>query len=310
MVTPAVKREAVAHLRTAHEMSERRACQVIGAERMTVRYRSRRPDDPKLRERLVALARERRRFGYRRLLIFLRREGFVVNHKRLFRIYRQEGLKVRKRNGRKRATGARMPMPVPIRPHDLWVMDFVSDQLDSGRRFRVLGIYDVCTRQCLWAVADFSLTGKRVARELDLLMARYGKPKAIGSDNGTELTSNAILIWTAETGVDWHYIDPGKPMQNGFMESFNGRLRDEFLNETLFTSLQQARFALEEWRRDYNEVRPHSRIGWLTPAVHAATFGSQWARPLRIEGSAAWPIASADQSEINRNNRQIQPAAG
>lgn len=308
MVTPAVKREAVAHLKTAHEMSERRACQVIGCQRMTIRYRSRRPDDPTLRERLVALARERRRFGYRRLLIFLRREGFIVNHKRLFRIYREEGLKVRKRSGRKRATGTRTPMPVPVKPHDLWVMDFVSDQLDTGRRFRVLAIYDVCTRQCLMAVADFSLTGKRVARELDLLMARYGKPRAIGSDNGTELTSNAILIWTAETRVDWHYIDPGKPMQNGFMESFNGRLRDEFLNETLFTSLAQARVSLEEWRRDYNTVRPHSRIGWLTPAAYAAKLTATGQGSALIDGSAPCPVAASEQME--RFNRQTPAAAG
>jgi putative transposase len=260
MVTPAGKREAVAHLVAAHEMSGRRACRVIGAERMTVRYRSRRPDDPKLRERLVALARERRRFGYRRLLIFLRREGFVVNHKRLFRIYLEERLIVRKRGGRKRALGTRTPMPVPVRPHDLWVLDFVSDQLDSGRRFRILAIYDVCTRRCLAAVADFSLSGRRVARELDCLIARHGRPRTIGSDNGTELTSNAILTWTADTHVDWHYIDPGKPVQNAFIESFNGRLRDEFLNETLFTSLAQARAALEEWRRDYKRASQHPSV--------------------------------------------------
>ena len=260
MVTPAVKRDAVAHLKAAHEMSERRACAVIGCVRMTIRYRSRRPDDPKLRERLVALARERRRFGYRRLLIFLRREGFMVNHKRLFRIYREERLMVRKRGGRKRALGTRTPMPVPAQPHDLWVLDFVSDQLDSGRRVRILAIYDVCTRQCLAAIADFSLSGKRVARELDLLIVRHGKPKTVGSDNGTELTSNAILSWTAETGVDWHYIDPGKPVQNAFIESFNGRLRDEFLNETLFTSLAQARGALEEWRRDYKRASQHPSV--------------------------------------------------
>ncbi len=295
MVTPAVKREAVAHLRTTHEMSERRACQVIGCARMTVRYRSRRPDDPKLRERLVALARERRRFGYRRLLIFLHREGFVVNHKRLFRIYREERLVVRKRGGRKRAVGTRTPMPVPALPHDLWVLDFVSDQLDSGRRFRILAISDVCTRQCLATIADFSLSGRRVARELDLLIARHGKPKTVGSDNGTELTSNAILSWTAETGVGWHYIDPGKPVQNAFIESFNGRLRDELLNETLFTSLAQARAALEEWRRDYNTVRPHSRIAWLTPAAYAAKFSPQRAMTLRIDGSAPWPVATSEQ---------------
>jgi putative transposase len=275
MVTPAAKREAVAHLKSVHEMSERRACRVIGCQCMTVRYHQRRPDDPRLRDRLVALARERRRFGYRRLLIFLRREGFVVNHKRLFRLYREERLMVRKRGGRKRALGTRTPMPVPSLPNDLWALDFVSDQLVSGRRFRILAIYDVCTRRCLAAIADFSLSGKRVACELDLLIAAHGKPRAIVSDNGTELTSNAILAWTGQTGVDWHYIAPGKPVQNAFIESFNGRLRDEFLNETLFTSLAQARIALEEWRRDYNTVRPHSRIGWLTPAAYTEQFSRQ-----------------------------------
>jgi len=308
MVTPAVKREAVAHLRTAYEMSERRACQIIGCERMMVRYRSRRPDDPELRERLRALAHERRRFGYRRLLIFLRREGFVVNHKRLFRIYREERLMVRKRGGRKRALGTRAPMAIPALPNDLWALDFVSDQFVCGRRFRILAIYDVCTRECLAAVADTSISGKRVARELDLLMAWRGRPKTIVSDNGTELTSNAILAWASDSQVNWHYIAPGKPMQNGFVESFNGRLRDEFLNETLFRSLTQARIALEDWRRDYNTVRPHSRIGWLTPAVHAAQFAPQWPTPLRVEGSAAWPIATTVQME--KINRQAQVATG
>jgi len=186
MVTPAAKREAVAHLDKVHEMSERRACRVVGCDRMTVRYRSRRPDDPKLRERLRALARERRRFGYRRLLIFLRREGFVVNHKRLFRIYREERLMVRKRGGRKRALGTRAPMAIPAAPNDLWALDFVSDQFVCGRRFRILAVYDVCTRECLATVADTSLSGKRVARELDLLIAWRGKPKMIVSDNGTQ----------------------------------------------------------------------------------------------------------------------------
>ena len=301
MVTPAARREAVAHLKVGHEMSERRACRVIGCQRMTVRYRRRRPDDPRLRERLVALARERRRFGYRRLLIFLRREGFVVNHKRLFRVYREERLMVRKRRGRKRALGIRTPMPVPARPNELWVLDFVSDQLIGGRRFRILAIYDVCIRRCLAAVADFSLSGKRVARELDRLIALHGKPAAIGSDNGTELTSNAILTWTADSGVDWHYIDPGKPVQNAFIESFNGRLRDEFLNETTFTSLAQAKAVLEEWRRDYNAVRPHSSIGWLTPDAYAAQFTGQRGQGAALaEGSAPWPLAADQSDEFNR----------
>ena len=307
MVTPAVKREAVAHLKGAHEMSERRACRVIGCDRMTVRYRSRRPDDPRLRERLLALARERRRFGYRRLLIFLRREGFVVNHKRLLRIYREERLMVRKRGGRKRALGTRTPMPGATLPNDRWSLDFVSDQLVSGRRFRILAIYDDCTRECLAVVADVSLSGRRVARELDRLIAMRGKPRSILSDNGTELTSNAILSFTAEAGVDWHYIDPGKPVQNAFIESFNGRLRDEFLNETLFTSLRQARLTLEEWRRDYNTVRPHSRIGWLTPAAHAAQFSPQRGQGAALrDGSAPWPVAPT----VHDANRQTLAAPG
>jgi putative transposase len=307
MVTPAVKRNAVAHLEGAHGMSERRACRVIGCDRMTARYRSRRPDDPRLRERLLALARERRRFGYRRLLILLRREGFIVNHKRLFRIYREERLTVRKRGGRKRALGSRMPMPVAARPNDRWSLDFVSDQLVSGRRFRILGIYDDCTRECLAAIADVSLSGRRVARELDFLIVARGKPVAIVSDNGTELTSNAILSWTAGAGVDWHYIDPGKPVQNAFIESFNGRLRDEFLNETLFTSLMQARLALEEWRLDYNTVRPHSRLGWLTPAAHAAQFSPQQGQGAALRnGSAPWPVAP----NVHDGNRQTLAGPG
>src|SRR5207302_8343339 len=164
MVTPAVKREAVAHLRNGHEMSERRACRVVGCERMTVRYRSRRPDDPVLRERLRALARERRRFGYRRLLIFLRREGFVVNHKRLFRIYREERLMVRKRGGRKRALGTRAPMLVSQWPNDRWSVDFAADQFIDGRRLRIFVVVDDRTRECLALIADTSISGIRVAR--------------------------------------------------------------------------------------------------------------------------------------------------
>ena len=272
MVTPAARREAVALLEGTLEVSERRACMMIGLCRMTVRYRSQRPDDGELRGRMKALADERRRFGYRRLLILLRREGFVVNHKRLFRLYKEERLIVRRRGGRKRAMGTRAPITLPLRPNDRWSLDFVSDQLLDSRRFRILTVVDDCTRECLALVADTSLSGMRVARELDQLIAARGKPGTIVSDNGTELTSNAILTWADESRVDWHYIAPGKPMQNGLCESFNGRLRDELLNETLFRSLPHARDALETWRRDYNIDRPHSRLGWLTPTAYAATF--------------------------------------
>lgn len=280
MVTPAARREAVALLREELEVSERRACTMIGVCRMTVRYRSTRADDGQLRDRMKALAHERRRFGYRRLHILLRREGYVVNHKRLFRLYREELLMVRRRGGRKRAIGTRAPMAIPFAPNDRWSLDFVSDQLLDGRRFRILAVIDDCTRECLTLVADTSLSGVRVARELTMLIQTRGKPGMIVSDNGTELTSNAILTWADDSRTGWHYIAPGKPMQNGFVESFNGRLRDELLNETLFRSLPHARVALEAWRQDYNTDRPHSRLGWLTPAAYAAQAASTRPTPI------------------------------
>ena len=245
MVTPAVERDAVAHLVEHHEVSQRWACQVVGCCRMTIRYASVRPDDAVLRDRMKAIAHERRRFGYRRIHVLLKREGVSVNHKRLFRLYKEERLIVRRRGGRKRAMGTRAPISLPLQPNDRWSLDFVSDQFLDGRRFRILTVVDDCTRECLALVADTSLSGIRVARELDQLIAVRGKPATIVSDNGTELTSNAILTWADESRVGWHYIAPGKPMQNGLCESFNGRLRDELLNETLFRSLPHARNALE-----------------------------------------------------------------
>jgi putative transposase len=176
MVTPAAKREAVAHLRSAFDMSERRACRTIGCVRMTMRYRCRRPDDAALRQRLRALAHERRRFGYRRLHVLLRREGFTVNHKRLFRLYREERLMVRRRRGRKRALGTRAPMLVPQWPNDRWSLDFVSDQFIDGRRMRILVVVDDCTRECLALVPDTSISGTRVARELDRLLVATASP--------------------------------------------------------------------------------------------------------------------------------------
>jgi putative transposase len=250
MVTPAAERKAVAHLVEKHGMSERRACKAIGCCRMTIRYQSIRADDTVLRERMRAIAHERRRFGYRRLQVMLKREGLVVNHKKLFRLYREERLSVRRRGGRKRAIGTRAPMLVPLRPNERWSLDFVSDQFTDGRRFRVLAIVDDCTRENLALVADTSLSGVRVARELDRLITERGRPKMIVSDNGSEFTGNAILAWADQAHVEWHYIAPGKPMQNGFIESFNGRLRDELLNEMLFSSLSHARAVLAIWRAD------------------------------------------------------------
>ena len=249
--------------------SQRRACRLVGIEPKTYRYRSRRREDELLRQRLRELAAERRRFGYRRLLILLRREGMLANHKRLYRIYTEERLTVRKRGGRKRALGSRAPMTVPQASNQRWSLDFASDVLDDGRRFRVLVIVDDFSRECLALVTDSSLSGGRVAGELDRLVELRGRPLQIVSDNGTELTSHAILSWQEDRGVAWHYIAPGKPMQNGFVESLIGRLRDECLNEHVFRSLPAARRTIELWRADYNTCRPHTSLDGLTPTAFA-----------------------------------------
>ena len=274
-------------------MSQRRACRLIGMDVSSYRYRSKRPDDGPLRERLRALASVRRRFGYRRLGWLLEREGMRVNLKKVWRVYREEGLTVRRRRGRRRAIGTRAPIVAPQGLNQRWSLDFVSDQLANGRRFRLLNVIDDFNSECLAAVPDFCLSGLRVIRELERVMALRGKPATIVSDNGTELTSNAVLRWAAEQGIEWHYIQPGKPMQNAFVESFNGRLRDECLNESVFTTLAEVRRIVEAWRIDYNTVRPHGRLGRLPPAVYGATRGQpeeQRGGTLRaIEGSAPRP---------------------
>ncbi len=221
---------------------------------------------------LRALAAERRRFGYRRLREMAKRKGRHMNLKKVYRLYCEEGLTVRRRRGRKRALGTRAPMKAAERPNDIWVLDFMSDVLDSGRRFRVFAVEDQLTRTGLVAEVDTSLPGGRVVRVLDGLVAEHGRPAMIVSDNGTELTCNAIIKWTEENGVEWHYIAPGKPQQNGFMESFNGKLRDECLNEHVFSSLAEARRLIEAWRIDYNAERPHSSLGYLTPNEYVANW--------------------------------------
>lgn len=251
------------------DYSQRRACSLIGLDPKAYRRKSKRPDDAALRERLRELANQRRRFGYRRLHILLQREGRRVNHKKLFRLYREERLTVRKRGGRKRALGTRAPMPLPQGANQRWSLDFVADSLTDGRRFRVLAVVDAFSRECIGLVADNSISGIRVARELDRIACDRGLPGTIVSDNGTELTSHAILRWQEERRVSRHYIAPGKPQQNGFVESFNGRFRDECLNEHLFRSYAEARRIIEEWRIDYNTHRPHTSLGGLTPAAFA-----------------------------------------
>ena len=273
-----------------------------------MRYRSTRPDDADVRMRLRELAQQRRRFGYRRLHILLRRDGLLINRKKTQRLYTEEGLTVRKRRSRRRAVGARAAPPVVALPNQRWSLDFVHDQMACGRRFGVLNIVDDVTRECLRAVPDTSISGRRVVRELADLVAERGKPGMIVSDNGTELTSNAVLAWCGEAGITWHYIAPGRPMQNGYVESFNGRMRDELLNETLFLSLDHARAEIAAWIVDYNQERPHSALGYKTPAVFAAELNKQWPAPLRPSGSAAQPIASP--APMRNNNRPALIPAG
>ena len=201
-----------------------------------------------------------------------RQQGEPSGVNRIYRLYREEGLTVRKRKARRRAIGTRTPILVEVRVNARWSLDFVHDQFALGRRFRILNVVDDVTRQCLSAIPDTSISGKRVARELTALIDARGKPGMIVSDNGTEFTSNAILSWAKENRVEWHYIAPGKPMQNGYIKSFNGRMRDELLNESLFTNLDQARQLIGAWVADYNTARPHSSLGYKTPAAYAGTL--------------------------------------
>jgi len=265
-----------------------------------------------LREKLRALAHERHRFGYRRLFVLLRRDGEASGRNRIYRLYRDEGLSVRKRRGRRRAAGVRAPIPVAAHKNARWSLDFVHDQMANGRRFRVLNIVDDVTRECLAAIPDTSISGVRVARELTALIARHGRPGMIVSDNGTEFTSKAVLIWAGAYKIDWHYIAPGKPMQNGFCESFNGRMRDECLNETLFFGLAHARIEIAAWVADYNTERPHSALGYQTPAAFAATLVSTITTatgpPAAIdEVSAADPVAHHPANSVSTSRTLAMP---
>ena len=281
-------------------LSERRACQIVGADRKMIRYQSQRAPDIALRTRLRDLANERRRFGYRRLFVLLRREGEPSGINRIYRLYSEEGLTVRKRKARRKAIGTRAPILIEARANARWSLDFVHDQFGCGRRFRVLNVVDDVTRECLAAILDTSISGRRVARELTALIERRGKPGMIVSDNGTELTSNAILDWCAAHHVDWHYIAPGKPTQNAFIESFNGRMRDELLNETMFRSPVHARAVIANWVFDYNTQRPHSALGYQTPAAFALNLITATAHHAAPDDSSARrAIAQPAPTDVN-----------
>lgn len=254
-------------------MSARRCCRLLGLARSTFGYASRRAPDTELRERLRALAGQLPRYGYKRLCRRLRRQGVKVNHKKIYRLYREEGLMVRKRS-RKRLVRRAEKTPPPVRPNQRWSMDFTSDQLSNGRRFRTFNLVDDCTRECLTIQVERSFSGVFVARILDRIVAERGRPDAIVCDNGPEFISRALEIWAEATGIVLDFIEPGKPVQNCYIESFNGRFRDECLNEHWFLSLEDARSIIEAWRNDYNEVREHGSLGGLTPIEYRRAMES------------------------------------
>ena len=253
-----------------YRVASARACRLMMLRRSSWYYRARRDEQRALRMRLKELAGARVRYGYRRLTVLLRREGWKVNAKRVYRLYRQEGLSVRIKRGRKRVTQPRVPLAVADRSNQRWSMDFMCDRLVDGRAFRILTIVDQFSRQCPRLEVRFSFSGAEVARHLDAVAGRHGLPEAITIDNGTEFSSRALEAWAWERGVKLDFIRPGKPVENGFIESFNGKLRDECLNTELFLSLEDARQKLAAWCKDYNETRPHSALGNLAPAEYAS----------------------------------------
>lgn len=301
MVSLAEKRKTVEFLRQDFELSERRACGLVGQSLSTHRYVATRVEIPKLRERLITLAHERTRFGYPRLTYLLRREGFPVNRKRVYRLYSEEGLKLRRKR-RKRIAGLRRATPTaPLAPNERWSMDFVSDALSNGRRFRVLNIVDDYSKRAPAIEVDTSLPGLRVIRTLERAIALHGTPKMIVMDNGPEFTCKALDQWAWSHGIALHWIDPGKPIQNAFVESFNGRFREECLDQHHFVSIEDARALIESWREDYNSIRPHTSLRGLSPEEFLRRVSSGSPSDTRACGAVAQP-------QLTINNTTPEPA--
>jgi len=240
---------------------------LVGMPRASYTYKpkEKKPDEDQIRTKLKEFADKKPRYGCPRLHILLRREGFLINHKRTERLYVDEKLALRKKKRRKTGSMNRTDVPQPERKNHIWSMDFVSDAVSSSRKLKMLTIVDAFTRKCLDIVVDTSINGYRVCRSLDEIVAREGKPEMIIVDNGPEFTGRALDEWAYSRGISIHFIRPGKPVENAYIESFNGRLRDECLNGHWFTSVDHARSIIEDWRMDYNEVRPHSSLGNLSP---------------------------------------------
>jgi len=257
---------------TVYRLSQRRAAGLIPVHNGTLRYRSIRDRQDALRQRLRELAAVRVRFGYRRLTVLLRREGWRVNAKRVYRLYGLEGLEVRTKPRKKLASRVRVPLPAATRPNERWSMDFVSARLADGRWFRTLTVLDLYTRESLTLVADRSLTGVKVAAALSRVLQQRTAPQAITVDKGGEFVSRAMDAWAYAHEVRLDFIRPGKPVENAFIESFNGKLRDECLNSHVFSSVVEAQVVLDAWREDYNLVRPHSSLQDRTPAAMGALW--------------------------------------
>ena len=282
MVGPIARREAVGWLQP-RGTSLRRACRVIGLSTATWRYQRRASAvNIAVLARLQAHAAVRARFGYRRLHILLEREGLVVNHKRVHRIYQAAGLQVRRRRRKRLTRAERVPLPAPSQQRERWSMDFTADTLADGRNFRTLNIVDDFTRECVAIEVDRSLPGLRVTRVLDRLHAMIGLPQTVVVDNGPEFAGRALDAWAYARGVTLRFIRPGKPIENAYVESFNGKFRDECLNEHWFVSLADAKEVIEAWRVDYNTVRPHSSLAGRTPDEFAkVSVGARRLMPAR-----------------------------
>lgn len=258
----------IADIRHHFGHTENKACSLIGISRSSYRYVPTPKDNEPLLMRMKELAQAKPRYGVRRLHTLLRREGLVVNHKRTERLYRKEGLAIRTKRTKKQ-NAIRLPLPIPQYINELWAMDFIHDSTSAGRRFRCLAILDIYSRECLAIRVDTSIPSKAVIDTLDRLIETRGKPSAMITDNGPEFTSRAFHTWAHEKGVRLCFIQPGKPMENAFIESFQGRLRDECLNLHWFRTVQSAKEIIELWRREYNTERPHSSLNNLTPIEYA-----------------------------------------
>lgn len=273
MVRPADRRRAVAViLKMPQRLSIRRACRLVGLERATYRYRPLPDRNSAIAERLRTLAARYPRYGSPLLYYLLRNEGVMVNHKRVERLYRMEKLSLRRKRSRKRLRHLRSALPVPTKRDTVWAMDFVHDRLMSERQLKCLTIVDHCTREAPALHADHSIRGRDVVEVLETLRQSGRKPAILVSDNGSEFRSKVLAKWASDNGVLLHFIEPGRPTQNAYCESFNGRFREECLNQNLFANVSEARLIIEAWRREYENVRPHSGLKGRTPRMAAEAF--------------------------------------